>query len=284
MKENFYWIKIKKSLLLSKKVRWLISQDNNNGYVYVLLYQALHLTGNSNGIIYFSSIEKLTKSLKIFPIEKVENGIRLLEKLKIIQLSKSCIKLTNNECGKVLNYDIVKNKRKENNQKKKNEKENITKELEKSHYQEIDNGIQRKLTSVNFLDEIKSNKINSSREQTENLIENLLIQIGYVEKSELTLSHFPKLIELFISKYGYKNTYIHTMYFLDQISELLPTEEKDEEGKIKFKRVLKNLNILDSTNQKYAYFKKAMENGFKKIGGDYDTKTNWFIKLLKRSF
>lgn len=274
MKENFYWIKIKKSLLLSKKVRWLISQDNNNGYVYVLLYQALHLIGNSNGIIYFSSIEKLTKSLRIFPIEKVENGIRLLEKLKIIQLSKSCIKLTNNECGKVLNYDIVKNKRKENNQKKKNEKENITKESEKSHYQEIDNGIQRKLTSVNFLDEIKSNKINSSREQTENLIENLLIQIGYVEKSELTLSHFPKLIKLFISKYGYKNTYIHTMYFLDQISELLPTEETDEEGKIKFKRVLKNLNILDSTNQKYAYFKKAMENGFKKIGGDYDTKTN----------
>ena len=225
----------------------------------------------------------MTNSLKIFPRDKVEKGISLLEKLRVIEISKTFIKLTNEECGKVLNYDIVKNKRKENNKKKKNEKENITKELEKSHYQEFDNGIQRKLTNVNFLDEIKSNKINSSREQSQNLVENLLIQIGYVENSELTFSNFPKLIEYFIAKYGFKNTYIHTKYFVEQISELIPTEEKDEEGKIKFKRVLKNLNILDSTNQKYAYFKKAMENGFKKIGGNYDTKTNWFTKLFKRN-
>lgn len=274
MKENYYWIKIKKSLLLSKKVRWLISQDNNNGYVYVLLYQALHLTGNSNGIIYFSSIEKLTNSLKIFPRDKIEKGISLLEKLRVIEISKTFIKLTNEECGKLTNSDSVKIKRKENNQKKKNEKENITKELEKSHYQEFDNGIQRKLTNVNFLDEIKSNKINSSREQSQNLVENLLIEIGYVENSELTFSNFPKLIEYFIAKYGLKNTYVHTKYFVEQISELIPTEEKDEEGKIRFKRVLKDLNILDSTNQKYSYFKKVMENGFIKIGGNYDTKTN----------
>ena len=246
-KPSFYWIQIKRSLLKSDNVKYLISQNENNGFVYVILYQALCLISmNSSGVFDYSNKEKLVKDLQYFTLKQIEDGIKYFIKLRLIAKQRNgCLKIR--KIDKIVYSDCAPCTKR--NQERKEAKERI-KETQLTFYKKV------------------SKKIKQDKTVKELKIRKLLQNYCYLTEEELTSETYDELIASWIETYGYTNTLVHIKYFLNQVTDLLPTDKYDENGVLVFKRSLKEINALRDSDSKYVYFKKSIERGFKRIGGE----------------
>lgn len=89
----YYWIKLRKEFLTSETVQFLMSQDNNDGAKYVVLYQMLCLmTINTDGrmermigeVLIPYDVEKIRQDCKYFSADTIKVALDLYARLGLI--------------------------------------------------------------------------------------------------------------------------------------------------------------------------------------------------------
>ena len=242
-KPRIYWMKVKENFLTSNKVDYLIDQDNSNGFVYVVLYQALCLNSiqtkgrisvNENEALISSNLETLVKELKWFTKSQIEKGLILFSKLGLIyEDDEGGFRLTkfDDRIESISQEGLRKRvQRSKVGQCPKKEKEPKRKTLNKSNAKHC---VIKALRSNALLDSSISNNFFTNKEAISRNIslkgindflikgnislQGLLIGSGLFTKKELEEVDLILPLESYIRKYGYLDTKIHLLYVIDWI-------------------------------------------------------------------
>ncbi len=272
-KPRIYWMKVKENFLTSNKVDYLIDQDNSNGFVYVVLYQALCLNSiqtkgrisvNENEALISSNLETLVKELKWFTKSQIEKGLILFSKLGLIyEDDEGGFRLTkfDDRIESISQEGLRKRvQRSKVGQCPKKEKEPKRKILNKSNAKHC---VIKALRSNALLDSSISNNFFTNKEAiSRNLslkgindllikgnisLQGLLIESGLFTKKELEEVDLILPLESYIRKYGYLDTKIHLLYVIDWIKSSKTFLD----------------NPVRNTKDLARYIVKAMAQGFK---------------------
>ena len=238
-----YWLRVKENFLNSDKVDYLIDQDDGNGFVYVVLYQALCLKSvktegrivvNEKEALITSNVEELVKELKWFTKSQVEKGLKLYSNLGLIfedDLGEFRLAKWDDRIDSISKNALYKRAQKGKSGKfPLKEKEPKRKILNKSNAKHC---VIKALRSNALLDSSISNNFFTNKEAiSRNLslkgindllikgnisLQGLLIGSGLFTKKELEEVDLILPLESYIRKYGYLDTKIHLLYVIDWI-------------------------------------------------------------------
>ena len=223
-----YWLRVKENFLNSDKVDYLIDQDDGNGFVYVVLYQALCLKSvktegrivvNEKEALITSNVEELVKELKWFTKSQVEKGLKLYSNLGLIfedDLGEFRLAKWDDRIDSISKNALYKRAQKGKSGKfPLKEKEPKRKILNKSNAKHC---VIKALRSNALLDSSISNNFFTNKEAiSRNLLQGLLIESGLFTKEEMEQVDLILPLESYIRKYGYLDTKIHLLYVIDWI-------------------------------------------------------------------
>jgi len=264
-KEKLFFVKLPSDFFQGHRMR--ILEAIPSGKEYELIYLKLICESVShNGYLRFSEdtpyTPEMIAAITGATVSEVNGALMALEKLELIQK-------TDNESIFIPAVPTMTGSTTEGAQRKQeqlarrkqsgSEGENLPPEIRVKR-------LENRLETTDYTNVSSSVSLTKTHKNTQkqNALCWTLVEFGYIREEELQDPDWNDLFEGYIQKYGFKDTKIKLHYFLTNTCRL--ERKEDDEGYPVFQKVY--IKDHKPIGNRYTYLKAAMDESFKRFGGE----------------